>query len=362
MVSLYLRSQVSRLLSVLIIDWISLEIDGVVRGEVYLEMTYFSSAPAPPASLMDHHGQDLSGRPSKLSPSERLYRPPQSGVSHQNPQADNHPSKSASQGGHSLPTSYSPSTSGDSALSPLLGKDQSFQILLPGVLKPGGASRPHQTLCNASKVEPPSVLRPGAGKLPIPQSPNPAHIAPVSPSPGPYRQLPFDERSSRSEFTATNPYLSAPSTIPGTSSIPAVPPVGDTTFPLASYSAPTDVVVFPAWDQVDTATSNPSFPVPMVSAVPQSNVQAELYQAISHQQAAPADFSSPIDRNSSSRYQVPLPLPQDVGIDTTSSPPHSRPSELRPNMEVHRKAEEDVQKQERRDLELALDLDRQLNS
>ncbi|KAL5526317.1 hypothetical protein ACEPAF_8040 [Sanghuangporus sanghuang] len=47
-------------------DWVKLEIDGVYRGEVYLEMTFFAAGPP-----------SLNRRPSKMAPSERLWRPPQ---------------------------------------------------------------------------------------------------------------------------------------------------------------------------------------------------------------------------------------------------------------------------------------------
>ncbi|KZP31718.1 hypothetical protein FIBSPDRAFT_723896, partial [Athelia psychrophila] len=46
-------------------DWIKLEVDGVSRGELYLEMTFYANAPAP-----------LTRRPTKMNPKERLWRPP----------------------------------------------------------------------------------------------------------------------------------------------------------------------------------------------------------------------------------------------------------------------------------------------
>ncbi|KAL5525525.1 hypothetical protein ACEPAG_6861 [Sanghuangporus baumii] len=47
-------------------DWVKLEIDGTYRGEVYLELTFFAAGPP-----------SLTRRPSKMAPSERLWRPPQ---------------------------------------------------------------------------------------------------------------------------------------------------------------------------------------------------------------------------------------------------------------------------------------------
>ncbi|KAI5116382.1 hypothetical protein M0805_005879 [Coniferiporia weirii] len=47
-------------------DWVKLEINGAYRGEVYLEITFFAAGP-----------RNLTRRPSKLAPSERLWRPQQ---------------------------------------------------------------------------------------------------------------------------------------------------------------------------------------------------------------------------------------------------------------------------------------------
>ena len=61
------------------VDWVSLDVDGVVRGDIYLEMTYYANAPAPAAPknklLAPAQGSALGRRPSKLSPSDRLSRP-----------------------------------------------------------------------------------------------------------------------------------------------------------------------------------------------------------------------------------------------------------------------------------------------
>ncbi|KAF8626408.1 hypothetical protein AX17_006575 [Amanita inopinata Kibby_2008] len=51
-------------------DWVALGIDNVVRGEIYLEMTYFISTPTVGPRV------PLARRPSKLPPSDRLSQPP----------------------------------------------------------------------------------------------------------------------------------------------------------------------------------------------------------------------------------------------------------------------------------------------
>ncbi|KAJ6630969.1 C2 domain-containing protein, partial [Mycena sp. CBHHK59/15] len=57
-------------------DWVSLEINGTTRGEIYLEMTYYTNAPAPANHGLVVPKANLTRRPSKLSPADRLARPP----------------------------------------------------------------------------------------------------------------------------------------------------------------------------------------------------------------------------------------------------------------------------------------------
>ncbi len=69
-------------------DWVLLDIDGVQRGEVYLEITYYSNAPPPQtapvqgpvrtpvaATLAPSGGGPLKRRPSKFPAVDRLARP-----------------------------------------------------------------------------------------------------------------------------------------------------------------------------------------------------------------------------------------------------------------------------------------------
>ncbi|KAG6832794.1 hypothetical protein H0H92_009412 [Tricholoma furcatifolium] len=79
-------------------EWVPLNVNGVVRGDLYLEMTFFSNAPAPEHSHLAPPVQ-LQRHPSKLQPSERLSRPPQHRVASGSsqvvplghPQANPHP-------------------------------------------------------------------------------------------------------------------------------------------------------------------------------------------------------------------------------------------------------------------------------
>jgi hypothetical protein len=68
------------------IDWVPLSLKGTQRGEVYLEMTFFASGPAP-----------LTRRPTKFtSPSERLGRPQQPITQHPQRVTSQPPSSSIS--------------------------------------------------------------------------------------------------------------------------------------------------------------------------------------------------------------------------------------------------------------------------
>ncbi|KAJ3744128.1 C2 domain-containing protein, partial [Lentinula detonsa] len=57
-------------------EWVPLQVNAVQRGEIYLEITYYSNGPAPPqSSLLAPSTSNLTRRPSKMSAADRLYRP-----------------------------------------------------------------------------------------------------------------------------------------------------------------------------------------------------------------------------------------------------------------------------------------------
>lgn len=78
-------------------DWVSLDVEGVVRGDLYLEMTFYAKAPAPTAPknkfLVPAQGSALGRRPSKLSPSDRLSRPVQQKAAGPSRFSPRHPSQ-----------------------------------------------------------------------------------------------------------------------------------------------------------------------------------------------------------------------------------------------------------------------------
>ncbi|KAJ3572554.1 hypothetical protein NP233_g3008 [Leucocoprinus birnbaumii] len=361
-------------------DWVSLDIDGVVRGDVYLEMTFFSAAPAPApvapkpsgASLSVPQSQYLTRRPSKLPPSERLYRPPQSAQSHPKSKSDKYPPGSTTTGQQSIPSHHTPSRSRDSALPPLPGNSHAEQAALPGILKPGPARTP-QAQATLSNTGPPTFLRPGNGKSPspsrLPPEPRPPSVSPPSRSPGhsPQPSASYGPPLYSGSAAPNNPYLAASTPIPPV--IPVIPAAGNTVAPPTSYPSYTNTLP-PGWDQT-APPSNFSFPMPMMANAPQPSFrQADVYPTYGyqHQQAPSLSSSPPPDTHLAVRYQTPLPLPPGLNGHSEHTAPRGRQSEPKPDLnrlQALKKAEEEAaarREQEQRDLELALQLDRQLNT
>ena len=130
------------------IDWVSLDVNGVVRGDLYLEMTYYANAPTPAAApknkiLAPPYGSALDRRPSKLSPSDRLSRPFQqhaAGPSRFPPQQLSQLSNPTSSHTSAAPTTQN-------QRSPSLPQAiQSQPALVPSILRPGGPSPPDVSL------------------------------------------------------------------------------------------------------------------------------------------------------------------------------------------------------------------------
>ncbi|KAF4613987.1 hypothetical protein D9613_007631 [Agrocybe pediades] len=161
-------------------DWIPLEVEGVQRGEIYLEMTYYANAPAPPnksaaasnkmlTAVQNQNGAGgLMRRPSKLSPADRLSRPPPSNYVH--------------------PQNYPPN-------GPLQQQ--------------GSSSRPLQNQVHASSrlheqyqpPLPPKHSSPGSSPMQLPASLKPAH--PATP-PGQQDSMADYRRQHRPSFSTEN--------------------------------------------------------------------------------------------------------------------------------------------------------------
>ncbi|KAF8896587.1 hypothetical protein BD779DRAFT_1496727 [Infundibulicybe gibba] len=328
-------------------DWVNLEVNGVSRGELYLEMTYYANV-APPMKLAPNPiNTNLTRHPSKLPPSDRLHRPSHTSV----PPAVS-PDK------YLIPPSVSPPRSPSPA-----------RASLPVALAPGGGMRPNQSHGSPKPV--PSILRPGKPRtspVSVPQSlPNnaqpsyspPAVYTPVSHTPAP----PPIQQNDYSPATTPPQHHNIQSQAPlsYSSSTPAQAP----SYPNAAAQA--------LWSANTAPPLNISFPVPSVTPV--SEAYRPPLEAQKHDSGLPDPYLL-------ARYQTPLPLPPGATrppsnhqIPTnTMGPTHvgySTPPRVATQtpigsarLEALRIAEEEAARrkaQEDKDLELALQLDRELN-
>ncbi|KAF8640239.1 hypothetical protein AX16_010135 [Volvariella volvacea WC 439] len=426
-------------------DWVPLSIDGVARGDVYLEMTFFSSGPAPApkysSGSLTLPNNGLLRRPSKLAPETRLSRPPQ-----QNHQQG--PRPNSGYGGHnsgaripagnghlhpnsppgSRPSSRPPSKS-DYPLPSL--PETGISPPRPSSLAPAGGNRPGSSGGQPQDV--PNFLRPGSGNPAAPlHSSRPGPQPPHVPDHNKYTVAsppPINNTHNTSPHASPNPYISHPTSAPRLPTIPGAepPPTSFTPLPppVHSYTAPIPATSPFSWGPSPTpAPSEPpsvsfSFPVPLPSVdIPpiQSPAQTPYSQAPFIQpqndpyrgNPTPAipDYRAPYQGPFSpppappppqqrenlpdpylfARYQTPLPLPPGA---TSTSPPRTeqravtppkpwdsappnyppRQPEHKPTIDenrllAHRYAEEEAARrkaQEDKDLELALQLDRELN-
>ncbi|KAJ7284587.1 C2 domain-containing protein, partial [Mycena rebaudengoi] len=137
-------------------DWISLESNGVVRGDIYLEMTFYTNAPAPPGGgglSVPQANSGLMRRPSKLSPADRLARPPYTSPPNSHAHRPDQPPYGQSNG---LNASTTPSGGRQSPLPPL-PEQQSTNDPVPSTLTPGRPARPQGGQGLPQHV--PSILR-----------------------------------------------------------------------------------------------------------------------------------------------------------------------------------------------------------
>lgn len=350
------------------LEWVSLDIDGVVRGDLYLEITYFANAPVPQtgATLSAPVNSTLMRRQSKLSPSDRLYRPsqesapPTSVSSHHNAryQGQGH-NAYASVGTHLLPPS--PSSSRSSSSEPLKRSESPLPPLpeqrlppapLPTTLVPGGGgAKPRLRDDHPPPI--PSILRPGSNQIshtPLPHYGRPTGRHPSGSSP-PRDEYYAHPSSPTVAYSVTPPHPQGypTSSAPGTT--PYFQPASSTPQVWATDHAPAAPLLFPVPTVVQVQESNNY----------QSSARTPEQRTPSYHQTN-SELPNPYLQT---RYQTPLPLPPGSG-----SPPRGRPSlprESTPDpsrLEALRRAEEEAAKrkqQEEKDLELALQLDRELN-
>ncbi|PPQ96243.1 hypothetical protein CVT26_005570 [Gymnopilus dilepis] len=368
-------------------DWVPLEVDGFQRGEIYLEMTYYANAPPPVnASAPNKHllavqnqSNGLTRRPSKLSPAERLSRPPptrsqdqytaQTSAVHsisgdfRSPQVqaslqhDTHkPTLDARP--NAVPTSLTPtpgtgpisaSKPGNSVNpvpSPLRSKaaDQQSQLPLPTILRPGPPS-----------ASPPST---SSGR-PIPRTQPYEHGHTRNPSSSPPSKNPY---ISLPQGSPPNPYLGggSSSSNPYISGISGSTPNTAAHSQYSGYSTPPDGQSV-IWRNGSVPQGPPSLPGPSLPA----DRQHSSYWYTQPNQPATSVGGDPYLQ---ARYQTPLPLPAEASSgrrSSSSSPPQSTtPIPTGAHFEALKRAEDEAKRrreQELKDLELAMELDRQLN-
>ncbi|KAK0204712.1 hypothetical protein DFS33DRAFT_684255 [Desarmillaria ectypa] len=397
--------------------WVLLDIDGVQRGEVYLEITYYSNAPPPQtapvkgptrtpvaATLAPSGGGPLNRRPSKFPAADRLARPasyyqvpaalkPSVPGNRVSPLRDqNLPTPSA----ESRPPSHSPKGR-DSALPSLPeekvgrhSKVPSQPQIVPSSLRPGNVSAPNS--------------RPPSDHL-HPSSPPPTHtnFGYTVPTANPYGSVTRSPSSlpAADQFHPTSPPPSVypPSTpTPYGNTLDAAsrhPPPGP--YSGSSLHVPPNLPTppkqhNPLWSDSEALTGLVSFPLPNVGPpAPPSQTPANYeYNAHSaypgaHNGYLPAqptycpqsanERSGLLDPYLIARYQSPLPLPPDAQnskpmplppspAPARSSPPSSTPGPDSSRLEALRAAEAEAarrKEQEEKDLELARQLDLELN-
>ncbi|TFK40139.1 hypothetical protein BDQ12DRAFT_680408 [Crucibulum laeve] len=338
-------------------DWVSLSQNNVSRGEVYLEMTYYASAPGPgpiPAkkSNLSVPSAALTRRPSKLSPSDRLSRPPQN--SHVPAQSSSHTNAGYTKASHvATSTPGSDVTVRNEQLPPPPHSNEEIRnLVVPNVLVPGSKLRPRQP----APPSLPSILHPGIPSTLTSRKDAEYHdgIFHIASSP-PSQYLKPDHASPYNHPTDST----SVQRISGHSAnlAPSIPP--HTASQIAPLGKRLD----------DTPSGAPSFPVPFAARAQKVNDRGNTDQDWRYaSQGQQVDYRSDRDSYTSLpvRYHTPLPFP--------SNPPPSdqyqrRESDVseedKSRIYVLQIVEEEAafrKAQEQKDLELALKLDRELNT
>jgi hypothetical protein len=348
------------------IDWVSLDIDGVARGDLYLEMTYYTNSVAPIVAtgglaVPSYLKEGVQRRPSKLLPSDRLSRP-------------------------RPVTNFPPPQNLASTQVRKTTPDHTLPILPPS-LTPANVSRPTPTpntrnhhsnqaagIPISSLDSPrnplagplPSILRPGSVQPPTrSNSPPSGHIR-QSPTAPPSLNNPY----ALPAVTASQQYLQG--VIPrGAQNVQPSQNYTHNPYPVSTSINPyiSPVNTSPTQSRVDTVAS-PTFvsggfyiPAPVLPPARETNPYMSAYASTIEQYIPPRGRESdPYGQHLPTRYQTPLPLPQRSPPAGRAFSPTVGPDVAR--LETLRRAEGEAaqrRQQELKDLELALQLDRELN-
>ena len=309
-----------------------------------------SSSPSP-------HGRarPLPGRPNdSVSPAIPTTLTPGAGVHRRNLSQPNSPPEQFALPPASFPSSRASASSSPqrraSPLPPIPNEQPSVRPSLPNTLIPGTGAPRQRTPSQATPPELPAALRPGKSNTSRTQSPSYEPSSQVRTPP----ELPAALRPGKS----TTPRSQSPSygyppqpQAHHTANIPIPPPSRS---PNPTYFSLPMPGAYPYTDEYPPL----SFPVP----APVTSYTNSRYDDTLVSQRPYANLgreADPQDPYHLTRYSTPLPLPESL--------PRGRPLS-NPNVEARRqellRAEEEAAKrkqQEERDLELARQLDRELN-
>ncbi|KAJ3732155.1 hypothetical protein DFJ43DRAFT_1119276 [Lentinula guzmanii] len=337
-------------------EWVPLQVNAVQRGEIYLEITYYSNGPAPPqSSLLAPPTSNLTRRPSKMSAADRLYRPTSSVNLHATAQQQQGNRTPPKEGSLPMPGSYTPAP-------------------VPSTIKPGPNAVPNNLKPGPATV--PSTLKPGPVAATAPGTHTTGHV--LYPTSNPYTSsapapsinynpngpLPYTS-STPAPSTNYNPNGAVP--LSSSTSVPSgsgpIPYASSTPLPSsnANYNR-NDSLPYPSnatptqpythrqssnpsildWNSNTESTGTLSFPVPNFPSAPSvatgpptngygNGFHSQLYQSGPppvHQRTASFSHAQQPARTSSgdlpdpyliARYQTPLPLPPETHASTSSS-------------------------------------------
>jgi hypothetical protein len=344
------------------IDWVSLDIDGVVRGDLYLEMTYYANSVAPIVAtgglaVPSHLKEGVQRRPSKLLPSDRLSRP-RPAINFPPPQNLAPTQVRKSTPGYTLPIlppSLAPANVSRTTPTPNIRNHHSNEATDIPI---SSLDSPRNPLTGPL----PSILRPGSVQLPTRSN---------SPPSGHMRQ------SSTAPPSLNNPYALPAVTTSQQYLHGVIPPGAQNVQPSSNHTHnpyPVSTSINPYISPINSSPIqsrvSPTFvsggfyiPAPVLPPARETNPYMSAYASTIEQYIPPRGRESdPYGQHLPTRYQTPLPLPQ-------HSPPAGRAFSPTvgadvARLETLRRAEEGAaqrRQQELKDLELALQLDRELN-
>lgn len=326
----------------------SLQVAGVSRGEVYLEMTYYAAAPKR-ATLSVPLTSGLNRRPSKLPPSERLSRPPKP----YNPpkMATPHHQKHLNESSTDLDLlRVSPTSSRSSS----------------AAASPQGLNAPLPPLPEEHSPRPPipAFLVPGGGRRPLhDQVHGPENLNSATP-------LLFNHARKPLSSPPTQTMMADSPTLQNTSHVYISP--GRHPLPGPSASAPPNSAHTSSYDnrhsvvQRQTEVQPATFTFPMPTIVPPAMESFDFQSQYRSPGLRASSSPTPDSRQDpylQARYQTPLPLPPGSRSPLLGHEPSETSIDFA-RIEALRIVEREAvnrRQQEQKDLELALALDREFN-